>query len=241
MTCFKIRRASEIPFTQLPSDPPILGLICHAPDGIAVADVRFEPDTPLECLTRGPRVMFGPGGFLVYVPTEVPVDNIPLDKSIYDVSEHYYVYRIGFLFEHTESSIRNDPKLVCLSHLQEVLNNNYFPMPGTHAKGVVPKIKEVIWTSTFRNRYCIAETFVKQFSNGGHVILAGDSAHNNSPAGGQGMNVGMCDGLEAGIAIANHTTQGDSEILKKYNDLRMKVAAQTIEMTRKSKLVHIHQ
>ena len=54
-------------------------------------------------------------------------------------------------------------------------------------------VREVLWGSRFRVHHRVASTY-----RAGRVLLAGDAAHVHSPAGGQGMNVGV--GLDAMVS-----------------------------------------
>jgi hypothetical protein len=81
--------------------------------------------------------------------------------------------------------------------------------PLSPKEKTIPRVKKVVWASTFRIRYAAADTFHKAFSKSegskaAHVLLVGDAAHIHSPAGGQGMNLGIRDGVECGKAIAQH-------------------------------------
>ena len=51
-------------------------------------------------------------------------------------------------------------------------------------------VERVLWASSYRKHERLSDRFVD-----GRVILAGDAAHLNSPAGGQGMNSGIRDAL----------------------------------------------
>ena len=58
-------------------------------------------------------------------------------------------------------------------------------------------VTEVIWGSRFRVHHRVADTF-----RAGRILLAGDAAHVHSPAGGQGMNLGIQDAVALADALA---------------------------------------
>src|SRR2546430_15749234 len=60
------------------------------------------------------------------------------------------------------------------------------------------RVTEVIWGSRFR----IHERVADQYRAGRVVLLAGDAAHTHSPAGGQGMNLGLRDAVTLGDALS---------------------------------------
>jgi len=116
--------------------------------------------------------------------------------------------------------------------------------------GNIPKVEKVIWASMFRIRQAIAETFYKPLgktsdtegdgSGLAHILLVGDAAHIHSPAGGQGMNLGIRDGIECGKAIADHLELSNSSQasagsqanpLEAYADARHQEALDTIAVT----------
>ncbi|WP_431933702.1 FAD-dependent monooxygenase [Micromonospora sp. RP3T] len=59
------------------------------------------------------------------------------------------------------------------------------------------RVTEVVWASRFRIHHRIASRY-----RSGPVLLAGDAAHVHSPAGGQGMNLGLRDAVALGEALA---------------------------------------
>ena len=58
-------------------------------------------------------------------------------------------------------------------------------------------VTDVVWGSRFRIHHRVADTF-----RAGRLLLAGDAAHVHSPAGGQGMNLGIQDAVALGDALA---------------------------------------
>ncbi|MGK5737664.1 FAD-dependent oxidoreductase [Micromonospora sp. URMC 103] len=73
------------------------------------------------------------------------------------------------------------------------------------------RVTEVLWGSRFRVHHRIAATF-----RSGPVLLAGDAAHVHSPAGGQGMNLGICDAVALGTALADVLAGGPDALLDAY-------------------------
>ncbi|GAB3854030.1 NAD(P)/FAD-dependent oxidoreductase [Micromonospora andamanensis] len=60
------------------------------------------------------------------------------------------------------------------------------------------QVREVLWSSRFRLHRRVAGTF-----RSGPVLLAGDAGHVHSPAGGQGMNLGISDAVDLGDTLAD--------------------------------------
>ncbi len=75
-----------------------------------------------------------------------------------------------------------------------------------------PKVTEVIWGSRFRIHERVADTY-----RGGRVLLAGDAAHTHSPAGGQGMNLGLRDAVTLADALSTALTEGNEAELDAYS------------------------
>jgi 2-polyprenyl-6-methoxyphenol hydroxylase-like FAD-dependent oxidoreductase len=82
------------------------------------------------------------------------------------------------------------------------------------------RVDEVIWGSRFRIHHRIAETY-----QAGRLMLAGDAAHVHSPAGGQGMNLGIQDAIVLADALAG------AGPLDEYARSRRAVAQQVISLT----------
>ncbi|ONI67772.1 pentachlorophenol monooxygenase [Kribbella sp. ALI-6-A] len=82
---------------------------------------------------------------------------------------------------------------------------------GSSRRGASVRVTEVVWGSRFR----IHERVAAAYRNG-RVVLAGDSAHTHSPAGGQGMNLGLRDALTLGEALSTALTTGDERAIDQY-------------------------
>ncbi len=74
-----------------------------------------------------------------------------------------------------------------------------------------PKVTEVVWGSRFRIHERVADEY-----RAGRILLAGDAAHTHSPAGGQGMNLGLRDAVTLADALSVALTRGDDADLDAY-------------------------
>jgi 2-polyprenyl-6-methoxyphenol hydroxylase-like FAD-dependent oxidoreductase len=80
-------------------------------------------------------------------------------------------------------------------------------------------VADVVWGSRFRVHHRVADTF-----RAGPVLLAGDAGHVHSPAGGQGMNLGLKDGLALADALTKALRSGSEASLDRYAAERRPVA-----------------
>ncbi|SNY37455.1 FAD-dependent oxidoreductase [Paractinoplanes atraurantiacus] len=81
------------------------------------------------------------------------------------------------------------------------------------------QVAEVVWGSRFRVHHRVADTF-----RAGPVLLAGDAGHVHSPAGGQGMNLGLRDAL----ALADALADGSDAALDAYAAARRPAALEVV-------------
>lgn len=87
-------------------------------------------------------------------------------------------------------------------------------------------VTEVTWGSRFRIHHRVADTF-----RAGRILLAGDAAHVHSPAGGQGMNLGIQDAVALADALAAVLGGGPDALLDDYAGTRRPIARQVVELT----------
>jgi 2-polyprenyl-6-methoxyphenol hydroxylase-like FAD-dependent oxidoreductase len=86
-------------------------------------------------------------------------------------------------------------------------------------------VEEVVWGSRFQVHHKLADRF-----RDGPFLLVGDAAHVHSPAGGQGMNLGLRDAEALADALTRELagTQGQLDL---YASTRRKSAAQVLSRT----------
>jgi 2-polyprenyl-6-methoxyphenol hydroxylase-like FAD-dependent oxidoreductase len=103
--------------------------------------------------------------------------------------------------------------------IQQILDTR-----GTGAGRMV--VTDVIWGSRFRIHHRVADTY-----RAGRLLLSGDAAHVHSPAGGQGMNLGIQDGVALADALARVLAGEPDAVLDDYSNARRPIAQQVVEMT----------
>jgi len=100
-----------------------------------------------------------------------------------------------------------------------------------------PKVTEVVWGSRFRIHERVADRY-----RAGRVLLAGDAAHTHSPAGGQGMNLGLRDAVTLADALSR-ALKGDDADLDVYAESCREEAVRVIglahRLTRLANVPHV--
>ncbi|KAL4065167.1 hypothetical protein V8B97DRAFT_2086762, partial [Scleroderma yunnanense] len=109
-------------------------------------------------------------------------------------------------------------------YLQNLVNT-YGPIELSSDPSVNPscrsvRIKDIVWCSRFRTHSFIADTFFTRLpignsldSKGAAILLVGDAAHIHSPAGGQGMNLGLRDAIFLGEVFTKHINAAEMKPL----------------------------
>jgi 2-polyprenyl-6-methoxyphenol hydroxylase-like FAD-dependent oxidoreductase len=87
-------------------------------------------------------------------------------------------------------------------------------------------IRDVVWSSRFRVHHRVADRLRQ-----GRVLLCGDAAHVHSPAGGQGMNTGIQDGVSLAGALSAVLADGVTERLDAWAEARHEVAQEVVAFT----------
>jgi 2-polyprenyl-6-methoxyphenol hydroxylase-like FAD-dependent oxidoreductase len=84
----------------------------------------------------------------------------------------------------------------------------------------------ISWGSRFRIHHRVADTY-----RAGRMLIAGDAAHVHSPAGGQGMNLGIQDAVVLADALAAVLDGGSDALLDEYSANRRPIATQVVALT----------
>jgi len=87
-------------------------------------------------------------------------------------------------------------------------------------------VTEVTWGSRFRIHHRVADTY-----RAGRILLAGDAAHVHSPAGGQGMNLGIQDAVALADALTAVLGGGPDSLLDDYSATRRPISRHVVELT----------
>lgn len=87
-------------------------------------------------------------------------------------------------------------------------------------------VTDVTWGSRFRIHHRVADTY-----RAGRILLAGDAAHVHSPAGGQGMNLGIQDAVALADALTTVVGGGPDTLLDAYAATRRPIALQVVALT----------
>jgi 2-polyprenyl-6-methoxyphenol hydroxylase-like FAD-dependent oxidoreductase len=111
------------------------------------------------------------------------------------------------------------PEVPSADFVQQILDDRGYGVGRMTVTGV-------LWGSRFRIHHRVADTY-----RSGRILLAGDAAHVHSPAGGQGMNLGIQDAVALAQALTHALGGADDAVLDDYAAARRPIAQQVITLT----------
>lgn len=189
---------------------------------MALADVTFKGDPDLRGNVAG---YWGRGNVLGVVPYS-------FHSAAPDTKQTRPTYRIFFGIP------INDP-LPDLHPTKEYMQAMVDRIRPTFHGAPDLEIDDLIWSSRFRNRSAVADKHYVRFGGsnlegdkGAGIFLVGDAAHIHSPAGGQGMNLGLRDSVALGRALAEHLRGAPESSLQTWADERHELALRIIRLTK---------
>ncbi|KAJ7745220.1 FAD/NAD(P)-binding domain-containing protein [Mycena maculata] len=219
-----LRTVAGIPFI----DPHTKKAAGPGPNDLSfvVADIVFEEPLPSNVPRDTLKMIVGTNGFILTAPIR---DSSPSAGG----NPAQNLFRVYFGVPDTP------PRSPDAAYLQEILDTQG---PGSHsALHAVAKIAKVLDSARYRTRMALVDKYVHRAQGGAYILLVGDAAHKHGPAGGQGMNMGICDGCELAQAIDEHrsaaltaeergTRHDTVEILEAYSTRRRAVAREVMDM-----------
>lgn len=87
-------------------------------------------------------------------------------------------------------------------------------------------IHDVVWGSRFLTRHSLVDRY-----RSGRILLAGDAAHEHSPLGGQGMNLGINDAIALGRTLSRMRDGISLDLLDFYDAMQRPIAKRVISIT----------
>jgi 2-polyprenyl-6-methoxyphenol hydroxylase-like FAD-dependent oxidoreductase len=111
------------------------------------------------------------------------------------------------------------PEVLSAEFIQDIMDTRGFG-PGRSV------VTELVWGSRFRIHHRVADTY-----RAGRLLLAGDAAHVHSPAGGQGMILGIQDAVALADALRDALPGGSVAALDAYSASRRPIAREVLATT----------
>ncbi|GAA4596423.1 NAD(P)/FAD-dependent oxidoreductase [Planotetraspora phitsanulokensis] len=116
------------------------------------------------------------------------------------------------------ATVADAPKVPGVEFVQRLLDAR-----GPKATRAI--VHEVVWGSRFHVQHRVADAY-----RAGRILLAGDAAHVHSPAGGQGMNAGISDGVALAQSLDAVLGGQSPDSLDAYGATRRPAAQQIVSL-----------
>ncbi|KAI6009539.1 hypothetical protein F5J12DRAFT_42100 [Pisolithus orientalis] len=195
----------------------------------ALADVTFDRPDLDESDFRG---IMCPNNFSLCAPLPFTFNEY-LAKETHEHIEGR-IYRMVWGIPLEEGAVPHSPSKEYMQTLIEKFGpRDLSADPKVNPTGKAVCLKDIVWYSRFRTHSAIADTFFTRLSSGDSsdvrgpaILLVGDAAHIHSPAGGQGMNLGIRDAVFLGEVLVKHIKATESMPLSEADYILAKFAAE---------------
>ncbi|KAG6333151.1 hypothetical protein ID866_5933 [Astraeus odoratus] len=210
---------------------------------LALADVTFDSGDFDDLGFRG---VTSPDSFLLCLPLPTTFNDYLANEVGRSFDDRICRVACGVPVEEPEI-----PSTPSKEYIQQLIDR-FGPFtlssdPTVNPSGMPVHIKDVVWSSRARTSSAIADTFFTRLpsddpsgSPGAAIILIGDAAHIHSPAGGQGMNLGLRDAIFLGEVFVRHIKATESKplpeadaILSTFLAQRRALALEVITLTKR--------
>jgi len=207
---------------------------------MVLADVTFD-NTGVDGFA--PSMILSPDSLFLSFPLPSTFNESLASEGKAPISRRAYRISCGVPWEEGEIP-RSPPK----EYLQNLVDRfgpySLSSDPAMNPNSKPTCIKDVIWSSRYRDQASIADTTFTRLGSGGPgeggvILLIGDAAHIHSPAGGQGMNLGMRDATFLGEALTKHIRATETHplseadvILREFATVRRARALGVIKLTK---------
>ncbi|KIM55219.1 hypothetical protein SCLCIDRAFT_1221363 [Scleroderma citrinum Foug A] len=205
---------------------------------IAQADVTFDDENVDGSVTRG---IMCPENFFLCAPLPSMLNEYHATTTGQTVKERIFRISVG---------VTGDVPRTPSKEYTQNLVDKYGPVelssdPSVNPSGKSVHIKDIIWYSRFRTRSAVADSFFTRLrtgdsDQGAAILLVGDAAHIHSPAGGQGMNLGLRDAIFLGEVLTRHINAAETgslsdvdTILTSFMAERRSLALEVIAFTKR--------
>lgn len=206
---------------------------------MALGDITFDTTDVVDA----PNMTLSPNNIFLCFPLPPSYNESLTAEGRASVSEK--IYRIGCGVPLGEGEIPHAPSKEYLQNLVDRFGPYHLASdPAVNTNKKVPRIKDVVFSSRFRNHASIADTPLTRLGGGesgegGVVLLVGDAAHIHSPAGGQGMNLGIRDAIFLAEALTKHIRASETvplseadKVLHEFATARHARALEVIKLTK---------
>lgn len=196
---------------------------CRGPDGAFVVEARYivGADGEKSTVRSGAGIDFPGETYGSFLLADVRMD-WPIDQGevtlFFSEAGTLVVAPMSGARYRVVAQLPDAPSVPTLVDVQRVIDARG-PRSGA-------RVREVLWGSRFKVHHKLAGRL-----HDGPVVLVGDAAHVHSPAGGQGMNLGLRDAEALSGALDAALRSGSDGALEIYAAERREAAAKTLERT----------